>query len=553
MPTPVELFAELFRGNTSTHGHHIPETKTVQEGEKAKGQSYTETKPVTAELYQQHCEGTYSLGIIPIDQNNNLRFMAIDVDIYPCDPKYYAAIIDRYKLPLTLFKTKSGGIHAYCFFSADTSASKALDLLHVLRHLLRIPSDTETFPKQRRLTAKQKGNWINLPYFGGEKTERYAYSPQGKPMDFEGAMNWCYNRRTTLKGLSERIDALPFSSAPPCIQSMFMNSEVSVTSRNRNIFLFNAAVYLKSRFKDEFPEKLAIVNDELDRPLDQAELENTIISSHSKGSYTYQCEDPFLHDHCYKELCKQRDYGKGSGTISNFSFEKLTQVKSMPPYYKWLVNGIEMVFFSEAELRSQDKFMDYCIRHLNRLPNKLKNDVWTEVLNSALSEMEVEDVLLEEDLSASSLWFVYLIEYLTERKIAQRPSQITMGQVYYSEGLYYFRPEDFYMFLTELKKFRCFTITEIHYNLRRVGFKPSKIYDPTLKKALRAWSGELPSQNKLEEVALPDEILGDIMDKPLKADKPKKVSNKKGVERLQELLDSEEPLDFSSLKDKEKF
>lgn len=533
MASAGDLFIELFRGNMAVHGQHIPAAR-VKEGEKAKGESFTRTEPVTRELYQRHCYGDYSLGIVPIDQNNNVRFVAIDIDVYPCDPRYYAAFVDRYKLPLTIFRSKSGGAHAYCFFSADTPAARALDLLHVLRHLLRIPSNAETFPKQRRLTAKQKGNWINLPYFGGELSERYAYNPSGERMTFETAMNWCYNRRTTLKGLEACLESLPFSNAPPCLQSIFMNSEVSVNNKNRNIFLFNAAVYLKSRFKDEFSEKLIEINDELDKPLNVSELENTVIASHSRGSYTYQCEDSFLHEHCLKELCKGRDYGKGCGTISNFSFEKLTQVKSMPPYYKWLVNGVEMVFFSETELRNQDKFMDFCVRHLHRLPNKLKQDAWTEILNSALADIEVEEVSTEDDLSSVSLWASYLREFLTERQMAQRPSQITMGQVYKSGDKYYFRVEDFYNFLTDIKRFRSFTTTEIHYHLKRKGFYPQKIYDPSTKKALRAWAGEALM---LEGVTPPPPPAGE--------DK-KSASNKKGAARLSELL-TRANMDYSEL------
>ena len=83
-----ELFTELFRGNTSVYGLHIPE-KTTTKGVKAKGQSFTKSEPVTHELYEKHCAGTQSLGIVPIDQNNNVRFMAIDVDTYPLDPKRY--------------------------------------------------------------------------------------------------------------------------------------------------------------------------------------------------------------------------------------------------------------------------------------------------------------------------------------------------------------------------------------------------------------------------------------------------------------------------------
>ena len=571
MSSPVELFKELFRGNTSAYGVHIP-AQNVPVGEKAKGESYTKNQPLTPELYEYHCAGETSLGVIPIDQNNNVRFMAINVDVYPLDPLMYCRTIDKFKLPLTCFKSKSGGLHLYCFFSADTPADKALDLLHVMRHLLKIPKDAETFPKQRRLTAKQKGNWINLPYYKGDESERVAYAPDGTVFTFEEAMKWCYNRRVTLKGLTDIINALPFSSAPPCIQSMYMNNEVSITSRNRNIFLFNACTYLKSRFKDEFPDKLALVNDELDKPLPITELETTIISSHTKGSYSYQCEDPHLHEHCDKELCKKREYGKGSGAVSNFSFERLTQVKSSPPYYKWIVNGVEMVFFSEAELRNQEKFMDFCMRHLHKLPNKLKAETWTEILNSALQDIEVEDMKDEDDLSNTSLWHLYLKEYLLERQVAQRPSQVTMGMVYYCDekGGFFFRVESVIQFLENVKRFRAFTPTEMHYRLRKMGIKPTKVYDPTTKKAIRAWFCakeilenpimELSSETVLASLKEPDVAVAPATTK-------KATVKGKGVEKMLKLAEQlpdepadlppweteEEPLDFTPYKDKEKF
>lgn len=549
MSSPVELFAELFRGNKSAYGVHIPE-KDKAPGEKAKGSSFMKNEPLTFEHYKNHIAGEQSIGVIPIDENNNVRFMAIDVDVYPLNPKRYCALIEKYRLPITPFRSKSGGLHIYCFFSADVAASKALDLLHVIRHLLLISKEAETFPKQRRITARGKGNFINLPYFQGEKTDRYAYGPDGNPMQFEEAMNWCYNRRVTLKGLEAALNALPMSSAPPCLQALLMNCEVSVTARNRNIFLFNSAVYLKARWKDEFAERLLRVNDELDAPLDVQELESTIIASHTRGSYSYQCEDASLALHCNKEICKCREFGKGSGTISNFAFEKLVQVRSSPPYYKWTVNGIEMVFYSEAELRTQDRFMDLCVRHLHKLPNRLKADAWTDILNSALQDMEFEDIKQEDDLSVYSLWLAHLSEFLTERAAAHSPGQVRMGLVYFSEEGYWFRAEDFVTWLENSKRFKGFTLQQTHYQLKKLGIIPKKLYDPTIKKAVRAWfcAGEILENT--EYGAIVTEV------KEALIDKKEPTTYKKGVARLNELLEElpdEETLDFSNLKEKEKF
>jgi hypothetical protein len=43
--------------------------------------------------------------------------------------------------------------------------------------LLGLPNDVEIFPKQDALGDGELGNWINLPYFGGD---RPAYGEDGR-------------------------------------------------------------------------------------------------------------------------------------------------------------------------------------------------------------------------------------------------------------------------------------------------------------------------------------------------------------------------------------
>jgi hypothetical protein len=598
------LFAELFAGNTSVYGIHKP-GKPGPEGEKIHGESFTESAPVTEELFLEHCQGKRSLGIVPITEKHEVNFIAMDIDVYPLNPAHYLALSQKFSLPLTFFRSKSGGLHAYIFFREPVLAGKVLEHMQLIRHLFRLPPKTEIFPKQKRLVDDKKGSWINLPYHGGatfpaDKQLRYAYSPDGKPLDFETAMNWIYGRRTHLRGLIDCLNNIPFSDGPPCLQAMFINNEVSVRSNNRNIFLFNAAIYLKSRFKSDFPQHLIGINDQLDKPIDINELEGTIIASHSKGNYTYQCEDGNLYGHCDKNMCSGRAYGKGSSTVSDFSFEKLTQVRTNPPYYKWLINGVEMVFYDESELLNQTSFRNYCVRYLRRAPNHLKAATWLEILNQALSDMEIIDVKPGDDFSVQSLFKAYLIEYLTARRLAQRPSQVNMGQVFERKRVYFFKIEDFYAYLKDVKKFNLLTLPALHYNLKKIGFAPSRLYDDISKHIMRVWSGELPADLTVDESAIEDitieefqagsrlpkkidkaELLegphktepglgrppkskrDDLMSaanstKPKTTKAAKKAADKR--EYLKELaetikgpLEDEEPLDFSHLKDDGKF
>lgn len=560
MDKAIELFAELFRGNTSCYGVHIPESEVLPEGQKAKGRSFIKSEELTLDVYADHLKGKQSIGVVPIDANNNVRFAAIDVDVYPLNPWRYCVVIQKYKLPLVPFKSKSGGLHLFCFFSEDIAAEKALSCLDIMRHLLLIPSDVEMFPKQRRLAAKGKGNFINLPLYQGEQTTRYAYQPNGEPMEFKQALKHCRDSRVTYKALMQRLSKLPLSSAPPCLQALYINNEVSVTARNRNIFLFNAAIYLKARWKEEFAERLAYLNETLDQALDNQELESTIIASHNRSNYAYQCEDASLKSCCNKTLCKTREFGKGCSTVSDFTFEQLVQVNSNPPYYKWTVNGAEMVFYKESELRAQDKFLDLCLRYLHKVPNKLKVDAWNDILNTALQDIRVEDVTTS-DLSPYSMWLSYFREYLTERILAQVPEQVITGLVYYNEVGYWFKIEHFAGWLNNTKKFKEYSFAQMHYMFKSLGVAPRRFYIPQRKTTVRMWCCPVKA---LEYALAKDDEQNPELEPhapvipPAPAPQEETTpaqSRKKGVARLEELLGDlpEDTLDFSKYKDEEKF
>ena len=77
----------------------------------------TKHETVTKELYQQHLEGKLSLGIIPITKDNTCGFAVIDDDSHHNQPDYkydYNKLLKKIELlhlPLTVYKSKSGGAH----------------------------------------------------------------------------------------------------------------------------------------------------------------------------------------------------------------------------------------------------------------------------------------------------------------------------------------------------------------------------------------------------------------------------------------------------------
>ena len=485
MEKAIAIFKLLFAGSQEAYGLHVPDPDS-KEGVKAKGMSFTKREPLTEDLYEQHLDGVKSIGVVPIF-GDKINFFALDIDEYPSQPERYCALVAKNNLPLQVFRSKSGGVHLYCFFNKPVLAAGALALIPSIKVLLGLAPAVETFPKQARVQEGGVGNWINLPYYNLGATKRYMLNAFGDPLPFVEAMDRALSQRTTLEALSLTLKRAPFNQAPPCLQALYLQD--LVVPSNRNIFLFNTATYLKLRFKDNFSEKLALVNQTLLHPLAHQELISTIVASHEKGTYSYQCTESCLMEYCNKDECVRRKYGKAQSAFGDFTFERLVQVGSSTPYYKWTVNGVEMTFYSEAELRDQNKFCDYCMRYLHKIPHKMKNQTWTEVLSQALENMETEQVKQGEEVSSASLWYAYFKEFIDVRMKAESPAQILTGLVYPSEDDhgYYFRVEDLLQYMEVAKRYRETKIAEVHYKLNKIGARAKKIKDPSTERMIQAW------------------------------------------------------------------
>ena len=83
----MERFRQIFTGLERAHGCTYVDKKGA-DGLKVKGKSFVKREPVTEELWQNHLNGIEpSLGIIPINEDNECRWGCIDVDKYTLDHK----------------------------------------------------------------------------------------------------------------------------------------------------------------------------------------------------------------------------------------------------------------------------------------------------------------------------------------------------------------------------------------------------------------------------------------------------------------------------------
>ena len=176
----IDKFIIIFTGLQRAHGVTYI-TKKGADGEKIKGKSFIKREPVTRKLWENHLNGIEpSLGIIPINEENKCKWGCIDIDSYAeFDHKKLINKIKLLDLPLIVFRSKSGGahvvLHTTVFVEAKLLRDKLLSISAILGY-----GGSEVFPKQIELKSKDDtGNFLNLPYFGGDDSHRHGISDDG--------------------------------------------------------------------------------------------------------------------------------------------------------------------------------------------------------------------------------------------------------------------------------------------------------------------------------------------------------------------------------------
>lgn len=491
-------FRNYFDGNKEAYGVHTY-------GEGGEGKNYTKVAPVTEALYARHLNGEGGLGIVPIDGRNDVSFSVIDVDIYEeKEVTRYVELVYRYDMPVLPFRSKSGGLHLYMFFKDKMKAKKAKDYMGYIRILLGLRKSVEVFPKQDRLVTGQVGNWINLPYYGGDKTRQYLFSEESKPLLLEEALIRVRDKLQTEESLMEFFDNLPLSDAPPCLQSIYMTGETSY----RNEYLFSLARYYKTKYGDDFEFKIAEANNALRKPIDIDRLNRTIISSHKKKEYSYKCLNEPISSLCEKAVCRARRFGIGGEEVSELSYEDFIQYDTDPPYYEWVINGKSLKFYSEESIIMQRQFRNLCFRVLHILPARLKETNWTHIVNTALRNMVTKGISDGEDISPGAMFKEYLVEFLEKRAMARTREQILVDRVYKDDelGSYVFKAKNLVVFLINQKQFRAYGQTEIQDRLRRLNGEPRRYYIGKEKGTVRAWTLPYGSLRKFLEEPMHERV-----------------------------------------------
>jgi hypothetical protein len=390
-------------------------------------------------------------------------FSSIDIDEYSKDLSLYRNIIYRYNLPIFPMTSKSGGLHLYLFWKEETKISKAMPLLQELLAILGLKEDTEIFPKQLTIKDGDVGSWINIPYYnGGER--QYLLDRRGLPVPLAEALPLFEAGRTTVEDLRAKLDELPCSDGPPCMQCLLLRGEFD----SRNDFFLSYGVYAKAKYEDGYAQAIVSANSGLSNPLPEKELQNTVIKSLEKQTYAYKCKAAPLVDACRRELCSKRTHGINAFGIPDLDYGEFRQVLTKPPYYEWEVNNIPMRFESENELIMQHKFRALCIRYLHKAPKKLPDMRWVKILNQAMSSVIVVTPDNDE-LSEGAILLHHIKHFLCGRAHGSTISCVEVEQVYLdtAQEHFVFRSPDLTQYLKDQKV--SFTPNELRALLKEKG------------------------------------------------------------------------------------
>jgi hypothetical protein len=439
----MDKFKKIFEGLDHAHGVYIPGDAKLNG--KLGGKSFIKKEEITDELWETHLKGEgYGLGIIPINKNNECRWGCIDIDLYTgFDHKVLLTEINKKKLPMVICRSKSGGAHVFLFTKEFVSAKLMQYKLKEIAALLGY-AESEIFPKQIEIKVERgdTGNFLNLPYYGGDNTTRYAILDNGDSATLEEFISLVEQKSITIDELRE-IKTTPekdgLEDFPPCLQIL---CRLGVPEGNRNNFLYNMGVALKKKNAEDWENELEEMNRKYNSPPLNSSDVIKIIGSLTKKDYKFTCKDQPVVNHCNSVVCKTRKYGIGDDYIPEVN--GLRKLLTDPPLWFLNVSG-QSIRFTTEELLQQPRFQSKCTEHLDHCPLKVTERVWNVQINTWLSN--VEHIAADEDAGDFGEFKDHLEDFCVNRGKALDKSEIQIGKPYIEGDKTYFQLKHFQEYL----------------------------------------------------------------------------------------------------------
>jgi hypothetical protein len=484
----LERFKNRFAGLSRAFGQY--RVVTEEKSGKKTGPRSTVKRTLSDAVWTRHLEGKVGLGVVPIRDDGSVVFGAIDVDVYDLDIAAEEAKVNSLGLPLVVCRTKSGGAHLYLFLTGPAKASLVRKKLSDWSSALG-RAGAEIFPKQDALRdVDDVGSWINLPYFAGDRTTRYAVA-NGSSKTLAEFLDLADDKAVdpaALSGIDATFkDDLP--GAPPCLQALLA---AGVSEGNRNEILFVLGVYVKKSGGDLEQDLQAWNERYLDPPLSDSEVA-TVIRSIGNKDYAYPCKRPFMASLCNKTLCLRREFGVGSESADpGILIENLRKIQTDPPSWVVDVNDQKIRLDSSEDLVTQARFNVIVMERMNVLPRRLKPHLWEALVQRLLAG--VKEIEAPPDAGRTGQ-FMNLVDYfLTERPKARSKEELLLGKCWAENGTTFFRSSDLLKFL-DVSKFKA--TPKESWNMLRIHGADA-IRFKVKGKVVRCWS--MPADSRETEI-----------------------------------------------------
>ena len=485
----IKRFMAAFEGFETAHG------QTTIKGTRKNGKEEADSRVIRTPLDEAHIEkhfdGTVGAGAIPINSTNNCHFGCIDVDVYPLDHAALVRQCNALDCPAVVCRSKSGGAHIYFFIEGWISAADMRDKLSEIAAALGYGS-AEIFPKQEKLLVERGdvGNFINLPYFGGDRTLRPAYNSKAQELSLEEFLDFVDEqtiRPEKFMGLQlgSETDFLP--ECPPCLVKL---TNMGIGEGNRNETMFNVGVMYQKMDPDNWQGLLEQHNVQyVNPPLPASEIVQ-IQDQLTKKEYQYGCKKSPLKDYCNKSLCLTKAYGVGNGSLRSLEITGMSVVLSEPRV--WFVDiGGERLELTSEEVQMQLKFGRACLEQLGWLPPRMKESDWTTIMNNALQDcMKIE---VPPELTNKGQFQDLLESFCSGRVQAMSPEELILGKPYVEEGNVFFKLDALMDFL-KTKNFSQYTRGQVQERLKELNNGESSSTVKAFRdragksKSVRVWS-----------------------------------------------------------------
>jgi hypothetical protein len=477
----LDRFCLLFRGLDRAYGKYELQD-LARGGPKQRGFATTVKEKLTRDLYEGHLAGTQGLGVVPIRDDSTCLWGCIDVDVYDLDLNKLEEKVRE--TPLVLCRSKSGGGHLFTFFSEPISAEIVKEKLSEMAAGLGYGT-SEIFPKQSFIHADKgdTGNWLNLPYFGGESSTRYALK-DGVRLSLDEFLDYVESKICSIDTFSEfKIldDALgeeAIPHGPPCLQILI---KLGFPEGARNKGLYNLGVYLKKAFPDDWKLRLESYNHRFMKPPLESQEVLVAIKSLERKEYNFKCSEDPIAPHCDRARCVKRRFGvrSGSGETYNDSdmpvLGGLTKLNSNPP--QWFIDceGHRLGPLDTLDLFEQDKFKKSCINQANIYPPKVRDAKWRQLMQDLLSTQSI--IEMPSDASPEGMLWEYLEQFCVGRAQCEEWDELPISSKPYTdraEKRTYFRLKSFRDFLSR-QRFRDLSSQKIPAILKELGAESRQV------------------------------------------------------------------------------